>query len=241
MVWHLDITQSFLCGEGGAWQKVSWKKRLGKGCGKAITFTIAFAILLLYHNLYHSLCYITAKVGLGNGVYENRVAAPCNTLQHTASLCENRVAKPCNTLQHTATHCNTLWKSSGKRWAWQREVSTKPLPTFAMWYRTPMESFSKMRHLKRIDVRMLIFFFSGEEGSKFVEEWKHYQETDGWSWRAQERLTERGREREGERGKERKRERERIQWKNIVVDVCMSVVCVWVWCVYDCGVCMNLV
>jgi len=34
MVRHLDITEPFLCGEGGAWQKVLEKKDLAKAAVK---------------------------------------------------------------------------------------------------------------------------------------------------------------------------------------------------------------
>ena len=54
-------------------------------------------------------------------LYQTRLAAHCNTLQHAATYCNTlntlqhaaalyqaRPAAHCNTLQHTATHCNTL-------------------------------------------------------------------------------------------------------------------------------------
>ena len=44
---------------------------------------------------------------MSNSMVSHRIAAHCNTLQHTAQF----TATHCNTLQHTATHCNTLHNS----------------------------------------------------------------------------------------------------------------------------------
>jgi len=116
----ISISQNHFCVVKVGLGKRSWKKRLGKGCSKAI----AFAILLLYHNLHHR-----QRLGLANGCMKiewQRLATHCNTfqepsgkaLQHTAIHCNTlqHTATHCNTLQHTATHCNTLQHSVKIEW-----------------------------------------------------------------------------------------------------------------------------